>query len=145
MSRFASQRPPWLAELLLPDDVLMLSEKPAKWHFKCFLDNLRRFPPQIAGPAVLCWQISAPAPPASTSPLLFGAWKTTLFLPPEKPPLLLHVRRSGCILANCVSVAVPLCCRFTPSGGLTGASTVPVSCGDWWPRGSSVQVRIKPL
>lgn len=34
----------------------------------------------------------------------------------------------------------PLCCRSIPFGDLTGASTVPASCGDWWLRGSNVQV-----
>lgn len=35
---------------------------------------------------------------------------------------------------------LPLCCRSIPFGGLTGVNTVPASCGDWWLRGSSVQV-----
>lgn len=35
---------------------------------------------------------------------------------------------------------LPLCSRSIPFGGLTGVNTVPASCGDWWLRGSNVQV-----
>ena len=36
----------------------------------------------------------------------------------------------------------PLCCRSIPSEGLTGVNTAPASCGDWWLRGSNVQVHV---
>lgn len=105
--------------VVIPDDALMPFEK------------------QQSGPSVVV--LSRPPCPVDRTPHLWG-WKTILV----QKTLLRRFMHDGSArtFANCMCHCRALCCRFTPFGGLTGASTVPVSCGDWWPRGSNVQVRL---
>lgn len=162
---FCSQRPPWLAGLLLPDGAwgggapFSCTRKVA---FNCFHSKLpwqlAPSPGKVSNPAVPWWQTL----PCSVSPMhppqycqsddLFEQQSSStqekiLLRTPHSRWQHLHPGSTKEVLPLhfITYILLPLCSRSIPFGGLTGVNTVPASCGDWWLRGSNVQVPPRSL
>lgn len=151
-----SQRPSWLARLLLA---------PGAWGFLCYRRSclsIDYFLTARTFSLVRCHNMLRHDGKASATQCHGCTRQSIIILRAclnNNPPPLCHFRwqhplvswRNHCnyppfpsisslhFIAN-ICHCPPLCCRSIPFGDLTGASTVPASCGDWWLRGSNVQV-----
>lgn len=154
--RSFSQRPPWLARLSLA---------PGAWGFLCYTRSclsIDYFLTARTFSLVRCHNMLRHDGKASATQCHGCTRQSIVILRAclnNNPPALCHFRwqhplvswRNPCnyppfpsisslhFIAN-ICHCPPLCCRSIPFGDLTGASTVPASCGDWWLRGSNVQV-----